>query len=191
MKGGIKQSTSSPSLGPTTPSTSLSPTPNGKITANTSPLRPSPLSLPQNTITGGRLRPGAVASGALKSPSSPLAQSIMVPSVRTPSPTSLPSSPTHGGASGPIGRGLKHLTSRSTLNEPPSPKKDRERGGLIRQPSRDFGSSASSGAGTSPSQPPPPPKVPRLSSLHPRIKVNPLKLVAPPPFPHLLHRRRT
>ena len=96
------------------------------------------------------------ASGALKSPSRPLAQSVTVPSVRTPSPTPPPSSPTHGGASGPIGRGLKPLTSRSTLNEPPSPKKDRERGGLIREPSRDIGPSASSAAGTSPSQPPPP-----------------------------------
>ncbi|EDR05501.1 uncharacterized protein LACBIDRAFT_303355 [Laccaria bicolor S238N-H82] len=53
----------------------------------------------------------------------------------------------------PLNRGLRHLTSRWTLNQPPFPKKVKERGGLIPKPSQAFGLLASSGPGTLPSPP--------------------------------------
>ncbi|KAF8149384.1 hypothetical protein B0H34DRAFT_733556 [Crassisporium funariophilum] len=101
------------------PST-LSPSPasgSSKAATKLSPLRPSPLSLPQNSVTGGGLRPGGT-SPALKSPSSPLAQSVSIPS---PNPnlssSPLPSSPSFSVISNRPQHQLRQITSRSTLNE--------------------------------------------------------------------------
>lgn len=117
VKRSLTTSVSSPS-----PSTILSPSPPSglsKLASRLSPLRPSPLSFSQNSVTGGILRHSSGVQPALRSPTSPLSQSVVIPPVAS----SLPASPNNlsMGMSNRPQHQLRETASRATLNEALSP----------------------------------------------------------------------
>ncbi|TFK32573.1 rab-GTPase-TBC domain-containing protein [Crucibulum laeve] len=122
--GEVKESLTALSVpnSPTTespPSSSMSTS--NKPVPKSSPLRPSPLSLPRNSSVGGGLRPMA-SNTALKSPTSPLAQTIIAPSLQVNPSISVPSSPAPSVLSNRPPHQLRQAVSNSNLNEPLPPR---------------------------------------------------------------------